>query len=103
MPKLSSAGQVTIVDPKPYGRLSLAQYAAVVVHDGETKRYVTVNNPVQAFFPLGGGVTVQAPYGSGETFKSRHYTTVLVALIDDQGCRVEADWSGIFVGYKPTV
>lgn len=83
----------TIVQPLPHGQANLTHLAAVTVWTGD--EYVTVNHPIRAFFPAKGGITVQGQYGTGTTVKSTDPHAAIVAAVDDDKERVQADWEGL--------
>lgn len=55
------------ISPRSHHRASLSRFDAVTIATDDG--IAVVNNPVQAFFPADGGVTVQGQYGSGDTVR----------------------------------
>lgn len=59
----------TTVSPRAHRQASLSRFVAIVV-ESDDGIYV-VNDPVRAFFPADGGVTVQGPYLTGRSLTVR--------------------------------
>ena len=83
MPKPVHLTPLSTVTPAPHQRFNCADkgIAAITVWTGW--KYITVNNPVQVFFPHTGGLTVQGPYGHGTTVKSDADTACIVTVLYD--------------------
>lgn len=84
---------VVTTTPAPYTRHNFSNRVdAVTVWNGS--EYVTVNSPVQAFFPASGGLTIQGRYGSDTTVKTSDSSACITAIYYND-LSVDANAEGI--------